>query len=658
MGVFKCKMCGGDLNVKPGEKVVECEFCGTTQTVSTSNDDKVLKLFARGNTLRSEGEFDKAYNVFEQIIAEDNADAEAYWNLLLCKYGITYVDDYDGKKKPTINRMSLTSILEDNDYKKTLELADVVAKDSYIEQANAISKIQNGIMEIVKNEKPYDIFISYKETDEFGDRTKDSILAQEIHDTLTKEGYRVFMSRISLSSVAGQEYEPYIYSAMYSSKMMILVTTNVDYTNSVWVKNEWTRFIAMMQKDTSKKLIPCYKDIDAYDLPKEVRNIQGLDMSKLGFIQDLVVGVNKVLSKKKEVIQNTTIIQNNVTNNNETILRRCEILLEDRDFDKARELCDEVLNSDPTCATAYAILLHCDLKMTINELLEKPVLLKNNKNFEKINRFGTDELKSIYNKINDSYFENEYIYICNYLNENVFDFDELDELKERAIKLESDYGSEYKDCRYKFDKIVELKEQMIKSSVFLYGANLISTKSNLYFYKNGVLLSKVDYSTVTELSVTNGLDGACSILVYWRNPNYHSELVFASFEEAKRQAEQIKEKISAFGNTQFKFRDNSSNIETQGKQDRKSKGCYIATCVYNSYDCPQVWRLRRYRDNYLDEHWWGKLFIKIYYAISPKLVKLFGNKKWFRNPIKKMLDRKVLKLEKKGYEDTPYNDKY
>ena len=90
----------------------------------------------------------------------------------------------------------------------------------------------------------------------------------------------------------------------------------------------------------------------------------------------------------------------------------------------------------------------------------------------------------------------------------------------------------------------------------------------------------------------------------------------------------------------------------------KKAGCYVATCVYNSYDCPQVWALRRYRDNYLDNRWFGRLFIKLYYKVSPKLVKLFGEKAWFRKPIKRLLDRKVLKLMKKGYQDTPYNDKY
>ncbi len=91
---------------------------------------------------------------------------------------------------------------------------------------------------------------------------------------------------------------------------------------------------------------------------------------------------------------------------------------------------------------------------------------------------------------------------------------------------------------------------------------------------------------------------------------------------------------------------------------KKTGGCYVATCVYGSYDCPQVWILRRYRDYYLDEHWWGRLFIKVYYAISPKIVKVFGKTKWFNKINRTILNRKINKLFKKGYEDTPYIDKY
>lgn len=88
-----------------------------------------------------------------------------------------------------------------------------------------------------------------------------------------------------------------------------------------------------------------------------------------------------------------------------------------------------------------------------------------------------------------------------------------------------------------------------------------------------------------------------------------------------------------------------------------SSGCYVATAVYGSYDCPQVWTLRRFRDYTLAETWYGRAFIKTYYAISPTLVKWFGETNWFKNMWRKPLDFMVSKLNKQGVEDTPYIDK-
>ena len=88
----------------------------------------------------------------------------------------------------------------------------------------------------------------------------------------------------------------------------------------------------------------------------------------------------------------------------------------------------------------------------------------------------------------------------------------------------------------------------------------------------------------------------------------------------------------------------------------KAKGCYVATAVYGSYDCPQVWMLRRYRDQFLASHGFGRAFIKVYYALSPTAVQWFGKSKWFNRLWRSVLDRKVRKLKERGYEDTPYND--
>ncbi len=86
-------------------------------------------------------------------------------------------------------------------------------------------------------------------------------------------------------------------------------------------------------------------------------------------------------------------------------------------------------------------------------------------------------------------------------------------------------------------------------------------------------------------------------------------------------------------------------------------GCYVATAVYGSYNCPQVWTLRRYRDYTLAETWYGRAFIRTYYAISPTLVKWFSNTEWFKKMWKTPLDKLVNKLQNKGVENTPYSDR-
>lgn len=88
-----------------------------------------------------------------------------------------------------------------------------------------------------------------------------------------------------------------------------------------------------------------------------------------------------------------------------------------------------------------------------------------------------------------------------------------------------------------------------------------------------------------------------------------------------------------------------------------SQGCYVATCVYGSYDCPQVWTLRRFRDYSLATTPYGRAFIRLYYAVSPTLVKWFGGTRWFKKMWQGPLDKMVRKLKIQGVADTPYNDR-
>lgn len=156
----------------------------------------------------------------------------------------------------------------------------------------------------------------------------------------------------------------------------------------------------------------------------------------------------------------------------------------------------------------------------------------------------------------------------------------------------------------------------------------------------------------------------CNHLASVDIPNSVSSIGKGAFSSCKKLADVvIRNDDTIIGEDAFLFTPSYSKIHDEresSSQDisTKKNGCYIATCVYGSYDCPQVWTLRRYRDYTLDETWYGRLFIKCYYAVSPKLVKWFGNYAWFRKPWKKFLDSMVERLNSEGVADTKYSDKY
>ena len=313
MALLKCKMCGGSLDIATKKAIIECEYCGTQQTLPKTTDENIQTLFNRANLLRQKNEFDKAEAVFEKILEANDTEAEAYWGVILCKFGIEYVEDTKTLKRiPTCHRTSYDSIVADEYYKKTLEYADDTQREIYMEEARTIDKIQKDILAISMQEEPYDVFICYKETDDNGKRTHDSVIANDIYYQLTQEGFKVFYAPITLEDKLGSAYEPIIFSALNSSKIMLSIGTKPEYFNAIWVKNEWSRFFKMMRHDRSKILIPCYKDMDPYDLPEEFAHLQAQDMSKIGFINDIIRGIKKIIVKdeSKLVAVKETVVVN------------------------------------------------------------------------------------------------------------------------------------------------------------------------------------------------------------------------------------------------------------------------------------------------------------------------------------------------------------
>lgn len=279
MGALKCKMCGSNLEIEDSITVCKCEKCGTSQTVPDIEDDKELKLFERAGRLRFNCDFDKAAGIYNTITDSYPEEAEGYWGLILCKYGIEYADDASGKKIPVCHRTSYNSVMDEEDFELVMENSNSESRAIYREEAKIIEETRKEYIRIAESEQPYDIYISYRAKDDNGDKTAVSEIAGHLYNKLTSAGYRVFLSEAALKGKKQSDCEPYIYSALNSANVMLALGTSYDDYNDVWVKNEWNRYLEIAEKNKNKCLIPCYKDVDEYDVPKE---FAGLKVCQLG----------------------------------------------------------------------------------------------------------------------------------------------------------------------------------------------------------------------------------------------------------------------------------------------------------------------------------------------------------------------------------------
>ena len=390
--VFKCKMCGGDLNIQEGATIVKCLYCGSKQTLPKIDDDKRRSLYSRANYFRQNGDFDKAVKIYEQILSEDNTDAETYWSIVLCRYGVEYVEDpATHSRVPTVNRIQSVPVTSDADYNMALKYADVSQYAIYQAEAKAIDKIQRDMLEISRREKPFDVFISYKDSDNNGQRTIDSVLAVDLYEKLTQEGFKVFCSRITLEDKIGRKYEPYIFAALNSVPVMVVLGTKPEYFNAVWVRNEWSRYLTLIKNGAKKTLIPAYRDMSPYDLPDEFSHLQAQDMGKIGFMQDLIRGVKKLIRSENPKTETVNLTSGNP--NAAPLLKRVFIFLEDGDFDNADNYCERVLDIDPENATAYFGKLMAEKRVkNCEDLADCEQPFDDSNNYQKVIRYGDAKL--------------------------------------------------------------------------------------------------------------------------------------------------------------------------------------------------------------------------------------------------------------------------
>ena len=352
MSTFVCKQCGGALPWVHGVSTVRCEFCDSVQTVPNTDSDEFISRFSTANDLWMRNQFESAAAMYTKLTVEYAEEAELYWRLVLCKYGIEYTDDdVTGKKIPIFHRVNPAKLGNDPEYQRACQYADADALDVYRRDAAFIDAMLQQYHEITVKEKPCDIFLCFNDVQPDGQPTRDVAIARETCDMLTDHGYKAFFSQ--QGHLAGTEWEPQVLAALSSAKVMLVFCTDPDYLFVNRVKNEWSRYLEINANDISvarKKLIPCFMDMDPAGFPKEFSQNQGQNMAFIGSQQLLLKNIESVLQPSEKDKSGARHADSETV---ESLLTRAQIALEDGEWERAVKNFSSVIDINPTDFTPY-----------------------------------------------------------------------------------------------------------------------------------------------------------------------------------------------------------------------------------------------------------------------------------------------------------------
>ena len=412
MNTFKCKSCGGETEKKGN--VYICVYCQSRWEQDLENDINAVDRAGAWKSLR-EGDFEKAQVEFENIIGKEKTNYEAWWGKALADNHITYVNDLnENKKVPTCNNITNDVFADSTAVKNAIANAPMDIAEGYKKMAEQIDKIRVEWINLASKEPPYDVFISYKDSDkERGlTRTQDSIDAQDLYNALVAEGYKVFFSRISLRDKISEQYEPYIYNAIRTAKVMIVFGEKTEYFSSTWIKNEWSRFRTRIEKKEKHKnsLVVVYKDMDPNALPVSLRSRQCMNMSDMTFLSDLNRHIARIIEseKAKAGLERISIesgvigkkatrlevneVKTKELNTGETetditalqTLKLVDSYLAAKSWDSASRFIDQVLFDEPGSPEATWRLLLLEMQAENDEELIKKINYFKNEQYERL----------------------------------------------------------------------------------------------------------------------------------------------------------------------------------------------------------------------------------------------------------------------------------
>ncbi len=282
---FVCKNCGNTLDVTNAHNgIIECKYCHSIFTLpkeNASNNTKTLLQIA--NNQLDLCEFDKAYDSFNKVLEEDNTEPEAYFGMALATHKIQYLkDEVNNRLQPICHEINNKKMSDDINYLKATLYATENQKKIYLEKASEIDTIQQEFYQLKESGLAYDCFICVKVSDENQqNKTEDYQFADELYYELKGKGYRPFLSERELRNATGADYEARILYALYESECMLIVCSKEEYLRTKWVKNEYSRFLQMINEDTkdTDSIVIIYNREVIEKIPGRNQKLQGIDRS-------------------------------------------------------------------------------------------------------------------------------------------------------------------------------------------------------------------------------------------------------------------------------------------------------------------------------------------------------------------------------------------
>ena len=288
--ILKCIYCGKEFEAVSDMDYFICHNCANEQLLPRNRDIGFLKSYERAAYFWRNFNYGKAIPLIGKLLEESGDDAALNLLMFMSRYGIgTYKED--NSYKIGVFRLQFKPMQIDPYYQAALKTASMVQKvaiDGWMPKIEAIYREE---LLATRKQPPYDVFITCRETGFSGKESMEHKAAVELYDKLTKKGFSVFAPEVNQSDLPRIKREPFIFSAVNMSKVMIVLGSKPEAFNDVWVRNALERFLEAKSRNVSKTVIPCFMNIEAYDLPDDLYEYKAFDFSKENALDDIAESV-------------------------------------------------------------------------------------------------------------------------------------------------------------------------------------------------------------------------------------------------------------------------------------------------------------------------------------------------------------------------------